>query len=270
MLSRMLGVIAVLAMVPLANTAPTGAVLGIDFGSDNCVVAIARRKGVDIVSNEASQRSTPSIVSFGAQQRFLGEAGATQRMTNMKNTATELKAMVGKMFKDPMFLENVKRTAPFETKEAKNGDILVKSSLYGKERLFTPTQLVAMLLTNLKKIAALDHGSEVLDCVIGVPIHFNEKQRNCISNAAEIAGLKCLRLINENTATALGYGLFALSVHPHLCAPSWATPRVGVLRTPLHVPSPTSKQALLLLLCTSARRYKFPCHPWEWEAHYTV
>ena len=127
-------------------------------------------------------------------------------MTNMKNTVTNLKEMVGKKYKDPSFQEDLKG-ALFKTEESSNGEAVVKVSLCEKERTFTPTQLVAMLLTNLKKIAHMDHGSEVVDCVIGVPVYFTEKQRNYILNAAEIAGLKCLRLINENTATALMYGI---------------------------------------------------------------
>eukprot|EP00291_Cryptomonas_curvata_P008760 CAMPEP_0172179614 /NCGR_PEP_ID=MMETSP1050-20130122/16724_1 /TAXON_ID=233186 /ORGANISM="Cryptomonas curvata, Strain CCAP979/52" /LENGTH=324 /DNA_ID=CAMNT_0012852533 /DNA_START=273 /DNA_END=1243 /DNA_ORIENTATION=+ len=125
----------------------------------------------------------------------------------MKHTVTNLKEMVGKKFKDPSFQQDVAKDALFKTAEGSNGEVVVKVSLCEKECTFSPTQLVAMMLTNLKKISAMDHGSEVVDCVIGVPVFFSEKQRNYILNAAEIAGLKCLRLINENTATALMYGI---------------------------------------------------------------
>jgi heat shock protein 4 len=60
-----------------------------------------------------------------------------------------------------------------------------------------------MLLSNLKKIAVMDHGSEVEDCVIGVPVDWTEEQRKILMDGADLAGLKCLSLLNENTATAL-------------------------------------------------------------------
>ncbi|KAJ1481495.1 heat shock protein 70 family, partial [Baffinella frigidus] len=74
--------------------------LGIDFGTDNSVVAIARRKGVDIVANEASQRLTPCIVSFDSKQRYIGEGGLSQRITNIKNTVVEPKNLIGRSCSD--------------------------------------------------------------------------------------------------------------------------------------------------------------------------
>jgi hypothetical protein len=87
------------------ESAPAGAVLGIDFGTDNAVIAIARRKGVDIVANEASQRLTPCIVSFSEKQRFIGEGGLGQKITNIKNTVIEPKKLVGRLCSDPEFAE---------------------------------------------------------------------------------------------------------------------------------------------------------------------
>ena len=197
-----LSAIALLCMIDCCNGAPTGAVLGIDFGTDNCVVAIARRKGVDIVSNEASQRSTPSIVSFGASERFIGERGFSQRMMNLKNTVSEPKRLLGRKLHDGDELQD------FTIKlEEENEEVASRVSLCGQDRTFTPTQLVSMILGNLKKIAQADHGSEVIDCAIGVPVYFTEKQRTALREAASIAGLKSLRLIHDNTATALAYGI---------------------------------------------------------------
>eukprot|EP00961_Rhodomonas_salina_P094038 1265395-Rhodomonas_salina.1 len=129
------------ACFAVTGSAPTGAVLGIDLGSDNSVVAIARRKGVDIVSNEASQRSTPSIISFGAEQRFIGEQGLSQRISNPKNTVTSPKALVGRYFKDEDFQKDVVPRAMYGLTEGPNGVACAKVSLCDKERTFTPTQL---------------------------------------------------------------------------------------------------------------------------------
>eukprot|EP00960_Hanusia_phi_P074997 768356-Hanusia_phi.AAC.5 len=194
--------VTLLCMTDVCNGAPTGAVLGIDFGTDNCVVAIARRKGVDIVSNEASQRCTPSVVSFGSSERFIGERGYSQRMMNLKNTVSEPKRLLGRLLHQGEGLQD------FTVKlEEDHEEVVTRVSLCGEERTFTPTQLVSMILGNLKKISQADHGSEVVDCAIGVPVYFTEKQRVALREAASIAGLKSLRLINDNTATALAYGI---------------------------------------------------------------
>jgi hypothetical protein len=78
-----------------------------------------------------------------------------------------------------------------------------QATLQDKPRVFSQTQIVSMLLSNLKKIAVMDHGSEVEDCVIGVPVDWTEEQRKILMDGADLAGLKCLSLLNENTATAL-------------------------------------------------------------------
>lgn len=189
-----------------ACAAPVSVAMGIDLGTDNSVVALARKRGVDIVANEASQRSTPSLVSFGHDQRYVGEAGSSQRMMNLKNTIPEPKRLLAKRFSDPSFMAELKKEA-YEVIEGESGEISVKVSLCGKERIFRPVQVIAMLLANLKKIAETDHGAEVVDVAISVPIFFTEHQRRAIKVAAQIAGLRCLRLINDNTATALAYGI---------------------------------------------------------------
>ena len=180
--------------------------MGIDLGTDNSVVALARKRGVDIISNEASQRSTPSIVSFGHDQRYVGEAGMSQRMMNLKNTVAEPKRLLARQFSDPAFLEELKNES-YEVVEGDNGEIAVKVNLCGSSRTFRPVQVIAMLLANLKKIAEADHGAEVVDVAVSVPAFFTEHHRRAIRAAAQIAGLTCLRIINDNTATALAYGI---------------------------------------------------------------
>lgn len=207
-MGRVLALLAIGVVMCLQGTgaAPVSVAMGIDLGTDNSVVALARKRGVDIVSNEASQRSTPSLVSFGHDQRYVGEAGSSQRMMNLKNTISEPKRLLAKRFSDPVLMEELKHEA-YEVVEGEGGELSVKVSLCGKERLFRPVQIIAMLLANLRKIAEADHGAEVVDVAISVPAFFTEHQRRAIRVAAEVAGLRCLRLINDNTATALAYGI---------------------------------------------------------------
>ena len=189
-----------------ARAAPVSVAMGIDLGTDNSVVALARKRGVDIVANEASQRSTPSLVSFCHDRRHIGEAAQSMRMMNLKNTVLEPKRLLGKFLTNQALMDEL-QSEPYEVVKGAGGEIAVKVSLCGKERTFAPVQIIAMLLANLKQIAEADHGAEVVDVAISVPAFFAEHQRRAILAAAEVAGLKCLRLINDNTATALAYGI---------------------------------------------------------------
>jgi heat shock protein 4 len=80
-------------------------VVGIDFGNLNTVIAVARNRGIDVICNEVSNRATPSLVSFGPRQRFLGEGAKTQEISNFKNTVASLKRLLGRPFADPDVLQ---------------------------------------------------------------------------------------------------------------------------------------------------------------------
>lgn len=98
---------------------------------------------------------------------------------------------------------------PFTVTEAPNGGCLVHVDYLGEPATFTPEQIVAMLLLDKKAIAERDQdGLPITDCVIGVPSYFTEAERAAMLDAAKIAGLNCLRTLNETTATALAYGIY--------------------------------------------------------------
>jgi molecular chaperone DnaK (HSP70) len=69
---------------------------GLDFGNQNCVVAIARKGGIDVIDNEASSRKTPCMIGLGSKERSVGVAGAAKVNSNVKNTATDLKRLIGR------------------------------------------------------------------------------------------------------------------------------------------------------------------------------
>lgn len=77
------------------------AVVGIDFGTLHSKIGVARHRGIDIITNEVSNRSTPSLVAFGPKQRAIGEAAKTQEISNFKNTIGSLKRLIGKTLNDP-------------------------------------------------------------------------------------------------------------------------------------------------------------------------
>ncbi|KAG0011490.1 adenyl-nucleotide exchange factor sse1 [Entomortierella chlamydospora] len=181
-------------------------VVGIDFGNLQSVIAVARNRGIDVICNEVSNRFTPSLVSFGPKQRYLGETAKTQEISNFKNTISSLKRIVGRSFADKEVQEVEKQylTAPLVEV---NGQLAVKVNYQGQETTFTTLQIFAMYLTKMKEIAANETKAPVSDCVIAIPAWFTDVQRRAVLDAAEIAGLNVLRLINDSTAVALGYGI---------------------------------------------------------------
>ncbi|KAG0317762.1 adenyl-nucleotide exchange factor sse1 [Dissophora globulifera] len=181
-------------------------VVGIDFGNLQSVIAVARNRGIDVICNEVSNRFTPSLVSFGPKQRYLGETAKTQEISNFKNTISSLKRIVGRTFADKEIQEIEKQylTAPLIDV---NGQLSVKVNYQGQETTFTTVQVFAMYLTKMREIAASETKAPVSDCVIAIPTWFTDVQRRAVLDAAEIAGLNVLRLINDSTAVALGYGI---------------------------------------------------------------
>ncbi|AEO55431.1 hypothetical protein MYCTH_2299262 [Thermothelomyces thermophilus ATCC 42464] len=185
-------------------------VVGVDFGSLNTVIAVARNRGVDVITNEVSNRATPSLVGFGPKCRYLGEAAKTQEISNLKNTVGCLKRLVGRSLNDPdIQIEQKYISAPLVDI---NGQVGAEVTYLGKKEQFTATQLVAMFLTKIKQTTAAEVKLPVSDLVMSVPAWFTDAQRRALIDAAEIAGLKLLRLINDTTAAALGYGITKLDL----------------------------------------------------------
>ncbi|KAF7135918.1 hypothetical protein RHSIM_Rhsim08G0221100 [Rhododendron simsii] len=154
-------------------------VVGLDFGNQSSVVAVARQRGIDVVLNDESKHETPALV----------------------------KRLIGRQFSDPELQRDIK-TLPFAVTEGSDGYPLIHARYLGESRTFTPTQVLGMVLSNLKSIAEKNLNAAVVDCCIGIPIYFTDLQRRAVLDAATIAGLHPLRLIHETTATALAYGIY--------------------------------------------------------------
>jgi heat shock protein 4 len=185
-------------------------VVGVDFGTLKTTVAVARNRGVDVITNEVSNRATPSMVGFGPKCRYIGETAKTQEITNLKNTVNSLKRLIGRSFNDPdVQIEQQYVTAPLVDV---GGQVGAEVTYGGEKKKFTATQLVAMYLSKIKQTAAAELKLPVSDLCISVPPWFTDIQRRALLDAAEIAGLKVLRLINDNTAAALGWGITKLDL----------------------------------------------------------
>ncbi|KAA8515496.1 hypothetical protein F0562_018893 [Nyssa sinensis] len=182
-------------------------VLGFDIGNENCVIAVVKQRGIDVLLNDESNRETPAVVSFGEKQRFLGSAGAASATMNPKSTISQVKRLIGRKFRQPDVREDL-RVFPFETSEGPDGGILIHLQYLNEKQSFSPVQILAMLFAHLKQITEKNLEMPVSDCVIGIPSYFTDLQRRMYLHAMEIAGLKPLRLMHDCTATALGYGIY--------------------------------------------------------------
>ncbi|XP_076352426.1 heat shock 70 kDa protein 4-like [Tachypleus tridentatus] len=187
-------------------------VIGIDFGNENCYIAVARAGGIETIANEYSQRVTPSYVAFGEKNRDLGVSAKNKQVTNIKNTVFGFKRLIGRKLRDPA-VQREMTYLPYDLCELSNGDIGVKVNYLQQQAVFTIPQVTAMLFTKLKEIAETALKIKVNDCVISVPIYFTDRERRAMLDAAQIAGLNVLRLMNEPTAVALNYGFYKTDLH---------------------------------------------------------
>ncbi|CAO2653550.1 Nn.00g029610.m01.CDS01 [Neocucurbitaria sp. VM-36] len=185
-------------------------VVGVDLGTLNSKIAVARNRGVDVITNEVSNRATPSLVGFGPKSRYIGEAAKNQEISNLKNTVSSFVRLAGRSLSDPdVQVEQDFVSAPLVDMA---GQVGAEVTYLGKKEQFTATQITAMYLTRMKQTASVELKLPVSDIVLSCPVWYTDAQRRAILDAADIAGLKCLRLINDNTAVALGYGITKLDL----------------------------------------------------------
>ncbi len=152
-------------------------IIGIDLGTTNSCVAVMEGSEAKVITNAEGERTTPSVISFKDDEIQVGAIAKRQAVTNL-DTVSSIKRKMG-------------------TKEV----VTIKGKNY------TPEQLSAMILQNLKATAEAYLGEKVTDAVITVPAYFNDSQRQATKDAGKIAGLNVKRIINEPTAAALAYGI---------------------------------------------------------------
>ncbi|HEV2293026.1 MAG TPA: molecular chaperone DnaK, partial [Tepidisphaeraceae bacterium] len=178
-----------------------GKIIGIDLGTTNSVVAIMEGDQPKVLINAQGSRITPSVVAFTEKgERLVGQTAKHQQVTNPKNTVFSIKRFMGRRHNE---VAQEEKMVPYEI--VGGPDEFVKVRVRGKE--YTPEEISAFILQDLKKTAEDYLGEKVTDAVITVPAYFNDAQRQATKNAGEIAGLKVLRVLPEPTAAALAYGL---------------------------------------------------------------
>ncbi|MBU3682783.1 MAG: molecular chaperone DnaK [Phycisphaerales bacterium] len=182
----------------MSNKSP---IIGIDLGTTNSVVAVMEGAQPKVIINSLGGRTTPSVVGFTEKgERLVGQPAKHQQITNPKNTVFSIKRFMGRRHSE---VGHEEKLVPYEVKGAP--EELVKVGIRGKD--YTPPEISAMILADLKRQAEEYLGEKVERAVITVPAYFNDAQRQATKDAGEIAGLKVERIINEPTAAALAYGL---------------------------------------------------------------
>jgi len=178
-----------------------GKIIGIDLGTTNSVVAVMEGSDPKVLINSSGSRLTPSVVGFTDKgERLVGQIAKHQQVTNPENTVFSIKRFMGRRHNE---VSSEEKIVPYKITGA--SDELVKVDVRGKE--YTPPEISAMILQDLKKTAEDYLGETVTNAVITVPAYFNDSQRQATKDAGKIAGLEVDRIINEPTAAALAYGL---------------------------------------------------------------
>ena len=184
------------------------AVIGIDLGNLNIVIAQAQRGGVDVILNENSNRQNPNLVSISDKQRFVGEQAATLARSNYKNTVFATKRLIGKNFDEPDAQQEIK-ALPFKVIKTAAGGVGYEVLYNGEPTVLTPEQVVAMLFGKVNEIVkSANNNVAIAEAVVAIPGWFTDAQRRAVLDAADIAGINVLRLMHESTAVALSYGIY--------------------------------------------------------------
>merc|ERR1712137_1206990 len=158
------------------------------------------------VAIDQGNRTTPSFVAFNDTERLIGDAAKNQAAMNPKNTVFDAKRLIGRKFSDSSVQSDIKHFS-YAVSSGDGGRPSIEVQFKGEQKRFMPEEISSMVLTKMKETAEAYLGGEVKNAVVTVPAYFNDAQRASTKDAAAIAGLNCLRIINEPTAAAIAYGL---------------------------------------------------------------
>ncbi len=178
-----------------------GHVIGIDLGTTNSVVAVIDGGEPVVIANQEGRTKTPSVVAIGdAGQVTVGEIARRQAATQPERMISSAKRLIGRMYAE---IGEEEGLYPFKLAEHEDGRVAIQV----EDALWLPEQISAMVLARLKEAAEAYLGESVTRAVVTVPAYFDDMQRTATLEAARMAGLEVLRLINEPTAAAMAYGL---------------------------------------------------------------
>ena len=181
--------------------------IGIDLGTTYSCVGVWQNDRVEIIANDQGNRTTPSYVAFTENnERLIGDAAKNQTATNPQNTVFDAKRLIGRKFSDQQVQDDMKDWS-YKVIPGPADKPMIEVEFNGETKQFAAEEISSMVLIKMKEVAESYLGKKVTDAVVTVPAYFNDSQRQATKDAATIAGLNCLRIINEPTAAAIAYGL---------------------------------------------------------------
>uniref|UniRef100_A0A8C1W8F4 Hypoxia up-regulated protein 1 n=1 Tax=Cyprinus carpio TaxID=7962 RepID=A0A8C1W8F4_CYPCA len=183
------------------------AVMSVDLGSEWMKIAIVK-PGVpmEIALNKESRRKTPVAVCLKENERLFGDSALGVAVKNPKVVYRFLQSILGKTADNPQVAQYQKHFPEHQLqRDEKRGTVFFK---FSEDSQYTPEELLGMILNYSRGLAQDFAEQPIKDAVITVPAYFNQAERRAVLQAAHIAGLKVLQLINDNTAVALNYGVF--------------------------------------------------------------
>ena len=189
----------------LKSAEDTNAVVGIDLGTTTSSVAIYKHGEVRVIKDQAGRNLNPSYVYFPESgDPVVGhEAKSEAHMHNPADTIYDAKRLIGRDFDDPHVQNDAKNKWPFRVTRGANG----RPQIAVKGKRYEPEEISAHILRKMKAIAESDLGHDVSKAVITVPANFDDRQRGATKQAAQLAGLEVLQIINEPTAAAMAHAL---------------------------------------------------------------
>ncbi len=196
------------APIPTSTSTPApgpkrrGPVIGIDLGTTNSCAAVVRNGKVEVLASRDGHRTIPSVVAYDAHGRLLvGHAAKAQMVVNPRHTVYGSKRLVGRPFWSPT-VQACRDRFHYEIVEAPGGGCAVRFA--GRD--YTLQQVSALVLREMKEVAAQALGEPVERAVVTVPAYYNDHQRSAVREAGALVGLQVERIVNEPTAAALAFG----------------------------------------------------------------
>src|SRR5947207_5395621 len=175
-------------------------IVGIDLGTTNSLVAIVEDGVPRVIAASDGSNLVPSVIYFDESGTFVGNGAKEKMVDKPKNTIFSIKRFMGKGIED---VRPDLPLLPFDV--SPDSEHIIRLKIFGRD--YTPPELSAFILRDLKRNAEAALGEEIKNAVITVPAYFNDAQRQATKDAGRIAGLDVLRIVNEPTAASLAYGL---------------------------------------------------------------
>lgn len=178
-------------------------IIGVDCATTYYCVSVYRNGKAEVIANDQGERTTPAYVAFTDNEKLVGLPAKQQSAMNPKNTLYDSKRLIGRKFSDKVVQDDIKN---YSFKIIPDEDDKPMFQLENGTTYY-PEQVTAMLLAEMKRLAENFLGEKVSKAVITVPAYFSDLQRNSTKDAARIAGLDVVRMINEPTSAAIAYNL---------------------------------------------------------------